>query len=67
MFKELNRIRRAALCYSYVGLLEGIADMLEREVDSYNTEGLIQLQHSAKCLREATQNDLNKLITPAQV
>jgi hypothetical protein len=46
--------------------LEGIADMLEKEIESYNAEGMIQLQHAARCMREATQHDLNKLITAAQ-
>lgn len=66
-YKELNRIRRAALCYSYFDLLDGIADLLEKEIDSYNTDATMQLQHAATSMREAGQHDLNKLITTAQV
>ena len=42
--------------------------MLEREVESSNAEAtIVQLQHAAKCMREAGQHDLNKQITAAQV
>lgn len=66
-YKELNRIRRAALCYSYFELLDGIADLLEREIESYNADAMQQLQHAARSMRDASQHDLNKLITALQV
>jgi hypothetical protein len=40
--------------------------MLEREIESYNADGMIQLEHAAQCMREAAQHDLNKLITATQ-
>ena len=62
--QELNKLRKAALCYSFFDLLESMATMLERECEKANPEGLMQLRHAAAGLRAAPGNDLNRNIVP---
>ncbi|XP_068741564.1 integrator complex subunit 14-like [Montipora capricornis] len=63
-YKELNRLRRAALCYSYVGLLDVLASMLDKECNKANAKVTRQLKHASESLRAVTSMDLNKPITP---
>lgn len=65
-YKELNRLRRAALCYSYLGLLDVLASMLDKECHKATDEVARQLRHASQSLRSAPSLDLNKPITPAQ-
>ena len=65
-FQELNRLRRAALCYSYLGLLDVLANMLDKECHKATAEVARQLQHASGSLRAAPSLDLNKPITPMQ-
>lgn len=66
IFQELNRLRRAALCYSYLGLLDVLANMLDKECHKATAEVARQLQHASGSLRAAPTLDLNKPITPIQ-
>lgn len=63
-YKELNRLRRAALCYSYVDLLDVLANMLDKECAKANSKVARQLKHAAESLRVAPSMELNKAITP---
>ncbi|KAF2361296.1 hypothetical protein FHG87_007949 [Trinorchestia longiramus] len=53
-YKELNRVRRAALQYGFPALLQGLSSILEREILSLPTsahpEGTMQLQHACSAL-----------------
>lgn len=66
-YKELNRIRRAALSLGFVELLEGLSNIFEREVsglsNSVSPDCEIQLKHAAKELRKLTNRDLKTSIT----
>ena len=64
--QELNRLRRAALCYSYLGLLDVLASMLDKECHKATAEVARQLQHASGSLRASPTLDLNKPITPIQ-
>lgn len=66
IFQELNRLRRAALCYSYLGLLDVLASMLDKECHKATAEVARQLQHASGSLRASPTVDLNKPITPIQ-
>ncbi|KAL7648899.1 UNVERIFIED_CONTAM: hypothetical protein RMT77_000833 [Armadillidium vulgare] len=54
-YKELNRVRKAALMYGFPELLNGLANLLERECynlpSSTHPEAAIQLQHASEALR----------------
>ncbi|EDO45684.1 predicted protein [Nematostella vectensis] len=63
-FKELNRIRRAALFFCFLELLDSLAMMLEKESGKVKPEAAIQLQHAASCLRSAPYHQLDNSITP---
>ncbi|KAJ7365923.1 snRNA metabolic process [Desmophyllum pertusum] len=43
-YKELNRLRRAALSYSYLGLLDVLANMLDKECHKVTADVARQLQ-----------------------
>ena len=66
ILQELNRLRRAALCYSYLGLLDVLASMLDKECHKATAEVARQLQHASTSLKAAPSLDLNKPITPVQ-
>ncbi|XP_058460146.1 integrator complex subunit 14 [Malaya genurostris] len=65
-YKELNRIRRAALSLGFVELLEGLAHIFEREVatlgSSASPDCSIQLKHAANELRKPSNRDLKAII-----
>lgn len=54
-YKELNRLRRAALSLGFHELLEGMATILERECTllpgSAHPDAALQLSHASACLR----------------
>ncbi|EAT33192.1 AAEL014546-PA [Aedes aegypti] len=65
-YKELNRIRRAALSLGFVELLEGLAHIFEREAatlgGSASPDSGIQLKHAANELRKPCNRDLKAII-----
>ena len=68
-YKELNRLRRAALSFGFYGLIEGLASILERECrmlpGSAHPEAALQLTHAVSCLRQPQDpNSYNQLISP---
>ncbi|XP_063600703.1 integrator complex subunit 14-like [Penaeus indicus] len=67
-YKELNRVRRAALSYGFGELLEGLASVLERECtllpSSSHPVAAIQLQHAYEALRNHDKSDFRQNITP---
>uniref|UniRef100_A0A8C5BTN0 Integrator complex subunit 14 n=1 Tax=Gadus morhua TaxID=8049 RepID=A0A8C5BTN0_GADMO len=60
-YKELNRLRKAALAFGFRELLKGVGDLLERECtllpDSAHPDAAFQLSHAAKQLRLASAGD----------
>ncbi|XP_054744087.1 integrator complex subunit 14 [Anastrepha obliqua] len=69
-FKELNRIRRAALSIGFVELLEAMATLFEKESAQLtmgsNPESSLQLKHAAIELRKPSNRDLKVSIVPLQ-
>lgn len=72
-YKELNRLRRAALSFGFMELLEGMSNMLEREcalLQHNNThpnsaEAALQLNHAAQSLRNSLHyRDVSQNIMP---
>uniref|UniRef100_A0A240PLP3 Integrator complex subunit 14 n=1 Tax=Anopheles christyi TaxID=43041 RepID=A0A240PLP3_9DIPT len=65
-YKELNRIRRAALSLGFVELLEGLANIFEREIStlplSASPDCSMQLTHAAMELRKTNNRDLKSII-----
>lgn len=57
-YKELNRLRKAALAFGFLDLLKGVSDMLERECtllpDSAHPDAAFQLSHAAAQLKLAS-------------
>ncbi|XP_074090525.1 integrator complex subunit 14 isoform X3 [Macrotis lagotis] len=57
-YKELNRLRKAALAFGFLDLLKGVADMLERECtllpDTAHPDAAFQLSHAARQLKLAS-------------
>ncbi|XP_047394658.1 integrator complex subunit 14 isoform X3 [Sciurus carolinensis] len=57
-YKELNRLRKAALAFGFLDLLKGVADMLERECtllpDTAHPDAAFQLTHAAQQLQLAS-------------
>ncbi|XP_068595859.1 integrator complex subunit 14 [Brachionichthys hirsutus] len=60
-YKELNRLRKAALAFGFWELLRGVSDLLERECtllpDSAHPDAAFQLSHAAKQLKQASNGD----------
>ncbi|XP_039952072.1 integrator complex subunit 14 [Bactrocera tryoni] len=67
-YKELNRIRRAALSIGFVDLLEAMATLFEKEISqlsvSTNPECMLQLKHAVNELRTEESLDIKTSITP---
>ncbi|XP_049546923.1 integrator complex subunit 14 [Anopheles darlingi] len=65
-YKELNRLRRAALSLGFVELLEGLAHIFEREMStlpmSASPDCALQLTHAATELRKQTNRDPKSVI-----
>ncbi|XP_055622360.1 integrator complex subunit 14 isoform X2 [Toxorhynchites rutilus septentrionalis] len=65
-YKELNRIRRAALSLGFLELLDGLANIFEREAaalgPSASPDCTIQLKHAASELRKPTNRDMKAVI-----
>ncbi|XP_034032317.1 integrator complex subunit 14 [Thalassophryne amazonica] len=60
-YKELNRLRKAALAFGFWELLKGVADLLERECtmlpDTAHPDAAFQLSHAARQLKLASTGD----------
>uniref|UniRef100_A0A8C9WBE8 Integrator complex subunit 14 n=1 Tax=Scleropages formosus TaxID=113540 RepID=A0A8C9WBE8_SCLFO len=60
-YKELNRLRKAALAFGFWDLLKGVADLLERECtllpDTAHPDAAFQLSHAAQQLKLASTGD----------
>jgi len=58
-YKEVNRVRRAALQYGFPALLRGLCDVLEREASALppnaQAEGGAHLRHACRQLRAAAE------------
>ena len=70
-YKELNRLRRAALSFGFYSLIEGLASILERECrmlpGSAHPEAALQLTHAVNCLRQPRDPDsYNHMISPLE-
>ncbi|XP_076067921.1 integrator complex subunit 14 isoform X4 [Oratosquilla oratoria] len=67
-YKELNRVRKAALAYGFTELLEGLASVLDRECQllpaSANPECALHLSHAAQALRTTDKRDLRHNVSP---
>jgi len=68
LFQELNRIRKAAIAYSFNDLLTSIADLLEMECNNLpggtHPDCALQLTHAAIELRKSYAMDPKLAITP---
>ncbi|XP_061773100.1 integrator complex subunit 14 [Nerophis ophidion] len=60
-YKELNRLRKAALAFGFWDLLKRVAELLERECtmlpDSAHPDAAFQLSHAAQQLKLASTGD----------
>ncbi|KAK7501745.1 hypothetical protein BaRGS_00007176 [Batillaria attramentaria] len=69
-YKEMNRIRRAALSFGFHELLEAMAAMLERECTllpgTAHPSAALQLTHAANALRAPSALDIVHTIMPLQ-
>jgi len=69
-YKELNRLRRAAICFGFVELLDTLAGILERECTSLGThvhpECGIQMSHAVESLRAPASRDPKTTIYPVK-
>ncbi|XP_033211888.1 integrator complex subunit 14 isoform X2 [Belonocnema kinseyi] len=69
-YKELNRLRRAALSMGFVELLEGLALIFERECTllppNLHPDCTIQMGHVAEMLRKPYSRELKNNITPVR-
>lgn len=67
-YKELNRVRRAAISFGFVELLDGLAFIFERECTllpgSAHPDCALQLTHAAQVLRRPFSRDIKYNITP---
>ncbi|KAG8039195.1 hypothetical protein G9C98_003502 [Cotesia typhae] len=67
-YKELNRLRRAALSMGFIELLDGLAAIFERECTLLPTnlhyDCAIQMGHVANMLRKPFSRELKNNITP---
>ncbi|XP_015512843.1 integrator complex subunit 14 [Neodiprion pinetum] len=69
-YKELNRLRRAALSMGFVELLDGLASIFERECTllpaNLNPDCTIQMGHVAEMLKKPYSRELKNNITPVR-
>ncbi len=67
-YKELNKVRRAALSLGFYQLLDELAAMLQREIRNINlntnADSAIQMQHAIDCLKSIEFKAFAKDIQP---
>lgn len=70
-FKELNRVRKAALSIGFVQLLEGLAAILERECTmlpgTAHPSCALQLSHASTVLKEKVSLDIRYNMMPLKM
>ncbi|KAK9499000.1 hypothetical protein O3M35_003523 [Rhynocoris fuscipes] len=70
-YKELNRVRKAAICLGFTSLIEGLAALLERECTllpgTAHPACAFQLTHAAGILREPYSMDPKYTIMPMKM
>lgn len=68
LFKELNKVKKAALSLGFYELFDYLALALQREMANIkfesNPESMIQIQHSIECLKSLEYRDSRKEIQP---
>jgi len=65
-YKELNRIRRAALSYSFNQLIFHVADLLDKEASNLSSDAARHLINAASELRLAPKRSLTRNIGPLE-
>ena len=64
----MNKVRKAALSFGFYELFEGLAQMLQRELNNNsnmnNQELIVQLNHTIYCLRAQEYKEFRKDIIP---
>jgi len=67
-YKELNRLKRAALCLGFIELLDGVASIFEREsvtmAQTLHPDCSRQLKHAANELRSRAAMNVDYIISP---
>ncbi|KAK9710142.1 Integrator complex subunit 14, beta-barrel domain [Popillia japonica] len=67
-YKELNRLRKAAIQLGFLDLLSGLASIFEHECTQLpgtaHPDCAIQLTHAADVLRKTQTRDIKHVITP---
>ncbi|XP_014247329.1 integrator complex subunit 14 [Cimex lectularius] len=67
-YKELNRVRRAAICLGFLPLIDGLAAILDRECTTLpgtvHPACAFQLSHAAVILRQPCSRDPKYVILP---
>lgn len=66
-YKELNRMRRAAVSFGFIELLDGLSGIFEREIttlpNNASPDCTLQLRHAANELRKCSSRDMKTVIT----
>ncbi|CAH0550975.1 unnamed protein product [Brassicogethes aeneus] len=69
-YKELNRLRKAAISLGFLDLLNGLAAIFEQEMlqlpGSAHPDCALQLQHAAEVLRKTQNMDIKYTVMPLQ-
>jgi hypothetical protein len=67
-YKELNRVRRAAIAFGFIELLDGLAAIFERECTllpgGAHPDCALQLTHAAGVLHKSYSRDIKYNVTP---
>lgn len=68
LLQELNRVRRAAISFGFIELLDGLAAIFERECTllpgGAHPDCALQLTHAAGVLHKPYSRDVKQNITP---
>ncbi|CAH1116657.1 unnamed protein product [Phaedon cochleariae] len=69
-YKELNRLRKAAISLGFLDLLNGLAYIFDQECmqlpGSAHPDCALQLQHAAEVLRKTQNRDIKYVVVPLQ-
>ncbi|CAH1114350.1 unnamed protein product [Psylliodes chrysocephalus] len=69
-YKELNRLRKAAISLGFLELLNGLAYIFDQEClqlpGSAHPDCALQLQHAAEVLRKTQNRDIKYVVMPLQ-
>ncbi|XP_050305476.1 integrator complex subunit 14 [Anthonomus grandis grandis] len=69
-YKELNRLRKAAVSLGFQDLLTGLASIFEHECmqlpGTAHPDSALQLQHAADMLRKSQNRDIKYILMPLQ-